>query len=199
MPVTLAKIDTATSVLNEEINTSAVSQEMSVVGLPPGFVEPIDRPIVYIGGDVEGGQPFYQWDREKSAKDFIPVNRFSATLKDIKTIIKNADDEDRRSCKVVMEFETATGGQVAISVGAKTWAAMGIVSGLSGMSSVQLTSEIGLWGRVGRKGVTFINTFVDGGCVRNPDAEELLKESRKDGAQEEAITGLVGEIRKKLS
>ena len=129
MTTTLAKIDTPASAHASEANTSNVSQSMSVVGLPPGFVEPVDRPIVYIGGDVEGGQPFYQWNREANSKDFIPVNRFSATLKDIKTIIKNADDEDRRSCKVVMEFETESGGQVAISVGAKTWAAMGIVSG----------------------------------------------------------------------
>ncbi len=52
MTVTLAKINTPNSVAADEINTSAVSQEMSVIGLPPGFVEPVDRPIVYIGGGV---------------------------------------------------------------------------------------------------------------------------------------------------
>ena len=196
MTATLSSINT-TKVLSDE-TADLITSDMAVIDLPPGFVQPVDRPIVYIGGSEEGGQPFYQWNRDTNSKEFIPVNRFSATLTDIKTIIKNADDEDRRSCKVVMEFQTASGGQVAISVGAKTWAAMGIVSGLSGMSSDQLQGEVGLWGRVGRKGVTFISTFADGGCVRHPDSEELLKESRKDGAQEEAIVGLVGEIRKKL-
>ncbi len=141
---------------------------MEIVAMPPGFVQPVQRPIVYIGGEVEGGMPFYQWDKETSSKSYVDTNRFSAILTDIKCIVKNADDEALRSVKVVMEFITDSGGEVALSVGANTWAAMGIISGLSGLSSVQFKEQLGLSGKCGRKGVTFMNVFSQGGLIRNP-------------------------------
>ena len=198
---TLAKLAT-TEAASATIDAGGTSpaQVMAVVGaMPPGFVEPVTRPMVYIGGETEGGAPFYTWNHDEEKKDFVPVNRFSARLLEIKTIIKNPDDELKRAVKVVLEFETATGGRVGISCGAKTWSALGIVAGISGMTAEQLQGEIGLSGKVGRRGVTFISCFAEGGLVRNPNAEELLKEARADDAQIECVEGLVGEIQAKLS
>ncbi len=196
---TLSKINPATvnaQVITDEV--SEIEQRMELVAMPPGFVQPVSRPIVYIGGETEGGNPFYQWDREANAKQYVETNKFSARLTDIKTIVKNPDDDTLRSVKVVFEFATESGGEVALCVGANTWAAMGIISGLSGMSSDQLSYEIGLSGKCGRKGVTFMNVFSQGGLIRNPDVEEQLKEARKDGVLIEAVEGFVGDIRARL-
>ena len=202
MTTTLAAVPTKTTAAQDEVlemMPTQVEQKMEIVAMPPGFKEAESRPVVYIGGTEEGGLPFYEWNFDEERKDYVPVNRFSARLIDIKTVVKNADDDMKRTTKLVLEFESADGGRVAISCGAKTYSALGIVSGLSGMSSEQLAGEIGLSGKVGRRGVTFVNTFAQGGLVRHPDSEELLKESRKDDAQVEAVEGLVGEIKKKLA
>ena len=200
MTTTLAAVSTTkASEQVLEMAPATVERKMEIVAMPPGFAAAETRPVVYIGGSEEGGLPFYEWNFDEERKDYVPVNRFSARLMDIKTIVKNADDDIKRTVKLVLEFETASGGRVAISCGAKTYSALGIVSGLSGMSSEQLAGEIGLSGKVGRRGVTFVNTFAQGGLVRHPDSEELLKESRKDDAQVECIEGLIGEIKRKLS
>ena len=197
---TLAKLATSeAATATIDAGGTSPDQAMAVVGMPPGFVEPVTRPMVYIGGETEGGAPFYTWNHTDEKKDFVPVNRFSARLIEIKTIVKNPDDEQKRAVKVVLEFETSTGGRVGISCGAKTWSALGIVAGISGMTAEQLQSEIGLSGKVGRRGVTFISCFAEGGLVRNPNAEDLLKEARADDAQVECVEGLVAEIQQKLA
>lgn len=197
---TLAKLATSEAAsATIDAGGASPAQAMAVVGMPPGFVEPATRPMVYIGGETEGGSPFYTWNHEEDRKDFVPVNRFSARLIEIKTIVKNPDDELKRAVKVVLEFETGTGGRVGISCGAKTWSALGIVAGISGMSAEQLQGEIGLSGKVGRRGVTFISCFAEGGLVRNPNAEDLLKEARADDAQIACVEGLVAEIQARLS
>lgn len=107
---TLAKLAT-TEAASTTIDAGGTSpaQEMAVVGaMPPGFVEPVTRPMVYIGGETEGGSPFYTWNHSEEKKEFVPVNRFSARLIEIKTIVKNPDDELKRAVKVVLEFETCS-------------------------------------------------------------------------------------------
>lgn len=199
MSTTLAKtkVSSASAVAMPE--PAAINTEMTVSLMPPGFSEPVNRPIVFIGGEVEGGQPFYTWNHDASAREYVPVNRFSATLMEVKTIVKNADDELKRAVKLVCEFETASGQRVAMSAGANTYAALGIVAGLSALTSEQLQGEIGLSGKVGRNGkVTFVSVFADGQLSRNPDAEELLKEAKKDGTVIELIEGYLADINEKI-
>ena len=180
-----------------------ISTEMTVIAtegaLPPGFQEPLNRPMIFIGGEVEGGQPFYQWNHDESCREYVPVNRFRGTLLELKTVVKNADDAIKRSVKLVAEFQTATGARIAMSCGANTYAALGIVAGLSNLTPEQLRGEIGLSGKVGRSGkVTFVSVFADGALMRNPDAEDLLKEAKTDGDVVPAITGYLNEINERL-
>lgn len=196
MPATLA---------NTKVSDSAISRTMSVVvpaaetDLPPGFTEPMNRPLVFIGGEVEGGQPFYTWNHDESSREYVPANRFSATLLEVKTVVKNADDPIKRSVKLICEFQTATGSRVGMSCGANTYAALGIIGGLSALTAEQLKGEIGLSGKVGRNGkVTFVSVFADGQLARNPDAEELLKEAKRDGTVIEAIEGYCADINDRI-
>ena len=196
---TLANIkstDTAATTIVDQ-GGSAPSTGMTL--MPPGFEDRPARPIVYIGGSEEGGQPFYTWNFDTESKDFVPVNKFSARLIDIKTLVKNADDEMKRAVKLVCEFETASGGRVAMSCGAKTWSALGLVAGLSVLTPEQLTQEIGLIGKVGKRGVTFVNVYASGGAARNDDAVAMLREARDDDNQIAAIEGYVGDIKAKLA
>ena len=168
--------------------------------MPPGFTEPVSRPMVFIGGEVEGGQPFYTWNHDEERRDYVPVNRFSATLLSLKTVVKNADDNIKRSVKLVAEFETASGSRVAMSCGANTYAALGLVAGLTACTPEQLKGEIGLSGKVGKNGkVTFVSVFADGQLKRNPDAEEALKEAKKDGTMIEVVEGYIGDLSANLA
>ena len=201
MATTLASVKSTAPAADTTVDmvpAGSIDRSMAVVAMPPGFVEAETRPVVYIGGENEGGLPFYTWNFDDQKKEYVPVNRFSAQLIGIDTRVKNADDEMKRSVKLVLEFKTSSGGRVAISCGAKTYSAIGIVSGLNAMTADQLAGEIGLFGKVGRNGVTFINTYADGQPVRDVNAEDLLKEARKDDGQIEAVQGYVGEIKAKL-
>lgn len=203
---TLAQVKTAQTAETVTIDGgSSPSTAMTVVAaggaalMPPGFEEAPNRPIVYIGGDQEGGLPFYQWNADEDRKEFVPVNRFSARLIDIKTLVKNAEDPRTRSVKLIAEFETSSGARVAMSTGAKTYSAIGLTAGLAGLSADQLTREIGLYGKVGRNGVTFINVYADGASIRNEDGVALLREARADDVQVEAVEGMLAEIKAKLA
>ena len=199
MSTTLAKTKVSSVSAVAMPEPAAINTEMTVSLMPPGFTEPVSRPIVFIGGEVEGGMPFYTWNHNDNAREYVPVNRFSATLMEVKTIIKNGDDELKRAVKLVCEFETASGQRVAMSAGANTYAALGIVGGLSNLTSEQLQGEIGLSGKVGRNGkVTFVSVFADGQLARNPDAEELLKAAKKDGTVVELIEGYLSDINEKI-
>jgi hypothetical protein len=56
-----------------------------------------------------------------------------------------------------------------------------------------------LSGKVGRSGkVTFVSVFADGALMRNPDAEDLLKEAKTEGDVVPAITGYLNEINERL-
>ena len=198
MTATLAttKVSSASSDVKREMTLMVPAADN---GLPPGFTEPANRPIVFIGGEVEGGQPFYQWNHDENCREYVPANRFSATLLEMKTIVKNADDPIKKSVKLVAEFQTAAGNRVAMQCGANTYAALGMVAGLSNLTPEQLQKEIGLSGKVGRSGkVTFVSVFADGALQRNPDAEEMLKEAKADGAIVQAIEGYIGDINAKI-
>ena len=197
MPATLATINTTATDTTVDVPTSGGSApdvSMSISLMPPGFEERVDRPIVYIGGEEEGGLPFYTWNHADSCKNFVPVNKFSARLIDVKTMVKNADDPQKRAVKLVCEFETASGSRVAMSCGAKTYSAIGLISGLQSLSEEQLQGEVGLYGKVGRNGVTFINVYVDGNRTNGELAVDLLREARKDGVQIEAVQGYVDQL-----
>ena len=86
-----------------------------------------------------------------------------------------------------------------MSCGAKTWSAIGIVSGLAVLTPEQLTQEIGLKGRVGKNGVTFINVYANGGTPRNDEAVNALREARADDTQVEVVKGYVADITDKLT
>ena len=196
----------ATTLAKTKVETTAaitapageVHTEMSLM-MPPGFAEPVNRPIVYIGGETEGGQPFYTWNHDDSSREYVPVNRFSATLLEVKTMVKNPDDDLKRAVKLVCEFQTASGQRVAMSAGVNTYASLGILAGLSACDANELAGEIGLSGKVGRNGkVTFVSVFAGGQLKRNPDAEELLKEAKKDGTIEEVATGYIADINAKI-
>ena len=196
MSKTLATVNTTTT--SQAITPAAPTTKMEVM-LPPGFEEAPSRPIVYVGGESEGGAPFYVWNRDKEAKDFIPTKRFSATLLDVKTLVRNPDDAVKRSVKLVLEFSTASGERVAFSMGANTYAGMGALAGLSALSSEQLAAPIGLSGKVGNQGrVTFVSIYSDGKLMRNVDAEDLLKECRGGDSYLPAVEGLIANIREKL-
>jgi hypothetical protein len=167
--------------------------------LPPGFEEAPSRPIVYVGGEMEGGAPFYVWNRDTESKDFVPTKRFSATLLDVKTLVRNPDDPIKRSVKLVLEFSTASGERVAFSMGVNTYAGMGAIAGLSALSAEQLAAPIGLSGKVGNQGrVTFVSVYSDGKLMRNVDSEDLLKECRGGDSYLPAVEGLIANIREKL-
>lgn len=192
-----------TTLANIKSNTQTVANggeapTMAVTLMPPGFEERPARPIVYIGGEEEGGNPFYTWNHDEDCKEYVPVNQFSARLLEIKTLVKNANNPKLRSVKLVCEFETKSGARVAMSCGAKTWAAIGIVAGMALLTPEQLGKEIGLKGRVGNNGVTFINVYADGGTPRNDDAVNALREARADDVQVEAIEGYLGEINARI-
>lgn len=180
-----------------EIPAPVVDTTMTV--LPPGFDARPSRPIVYIGGEMEGGQPFYTWNHDSSSREYVPTSRFSARMTDIKLIVKNPDDAMKRSVKLVCEFITSSGGEVAVSCGANTYSAMGIIAGLSALTGDQLTRELGLSGKVGKSGkVTFVSVFSDGKLSRNPDSEDLLKEARGTDAYMAAVEGYVADIKDRL-
>ena len=196
MPKTLAKVQSteATAV----VPSGGVRTEMSVI-MPPGFQAPVDRPMIYIGGESEGGPCFYTWNSEESARDYVPVNRFSANLLELRTVVYNPDDKLTRSVKLIAEFQTPSGARVAMCCGANTWAAVGLIGGLSACTSEQVRGLIGLSGKSGKSGkVTFINVYANGDYMRNHDADELLKEAKADGVLEEAIKGYVAEINARL-
>ena len=197
MPTTLAKIDTVETAI--EAQTQDTDRRMTAVVMPPGFEEQPSRPIVYVGGEEEGGLPFYSWNHDTNSREYVPTARFSASLLELKTLVKNADDPKRAAVKLVAEFQTASGARVAMSMGAKTYSALGLVAGLSALDETQLRGVIGLSGKTGKSGVTFVSVFSDGKLMRNPNSEDLLKESRQDDAQVEAIEGLIGEINAKLA
>ena len=174
--------------------------ETTMTMLPPGFEERPSRPMVYVGGETEGGQPFYQWNRETSAREYIPTNRFSARLTDVKLLVKNADDPLKKTTKLVCEFVTASGGEVAVSCGAATYSAIGIVAGLNNLTSEQLSSELGLSGKVGKGGrVTFVNVYQGGSPSRDMSAEDLLKETRGSDDYMKAVEAFVADIKAKLA
>lgn len=196
MPTTLAKVQTPTTTIVEggEVNT-----DMSVM-MPPGFAEPVNRPMIFIGGESENGPCFYTWNRDEERRDYVPVNRFSASLLSIKTVVRNPDNELTRSVKIVAEFQTASGSPVAMSCGANTYSALGLIAGLSACTDAELNSELGLSGRTGKNGkVTFVSVFASSQLKRNPDAEELLKEAKKDGVMAEAIEGYINDINNRIT
>lgn len=200
-PVNLKRTNqmpTLATVSTTDRPSQTVETTMSV--LPPGFEERTSRPMVFIGGETEGGQPFYQWNRETSSREYIPTNRFTAKLTDVKLLVKNADDELKRTVKLVCEFVTASGGQVAVSCGAATYSAIGIVAGLNNLSAEQLSRELGLSGKVGKGGrVTFVNVYADGQPSRDMNSEDLLKETRGTDEYMKAVEGFVGDIKAKLA
>ena len=196
MPQTLAKVKStaATAV----VPSGTVSTDMSII-MPPGFQAPVDRPMIYIGGESEGGPCFYTWNKEESSRDYVPVNRFSASLIELRTVVYNPDDKLTRSVKLIAEFQTASGARVGMCCGANTWSAVGLIAGLSACDAEQIRGTIGLSGKSGKSGkVTFINVYANGDYMRNPQADELLKEAKADGVLEEAIKGYVAEINAKL-
>ncbi len=196
---TLAKVNTQATTIDLPDASSSITSEMTML-MPPGFTEPVSRPMVFIGGEVEGGSPFYTWNHDDSTREYVPVNRFSARVIEVKTIIKNADDETRRAVKLVVECETATGQRVALSCGAKTYAAMGIIAGLNKLTADELSREVGLSGKVGRGGkVTFVSVFSDGKLIRDPNSEDLLKEAKKDDTLVETIESYVKDINENLT
>jgi len=198
MPKTLAKVASSTSTAVVPA-VGEVRTEMSVI-MPPGFTAPVDRPMIYIGGEAEGGPCFYTWNKEESARDYVPVNRFSASLIELRTVVYNPDDKLTRSVKLIAEFQTASGARVGMCCGANTWSALGLISGLSGCDADQIRGTIGLSGKSGKSGkVTFINVYANGDYMRNPDAEGLLKEAKADGVLEEAIKGYVSDINARLN
>ncbi len=197
---TLAKVQTANATTATVIPAiGEVKTEMSVM-LPPGFAEQTRGTMVFIGGEAEGGPIFYQWNSETEERSYVPVNRFTGRLVNVKTVIRNPDDKLTRSVKLLCEFETATGDRVTMQCGANTYSSLGLISGLSACSADQIKGEIGLSGRTGQSArVTFVNVFAEGGRMRNPDAEELLKEAKNDGVMTDAIEGYIADINAKLA
>ena len=192
---TLAKIKTPVVA----VEAGEVSTDMSVI-MPPGFEEPVNRPMIFIGGESENGPCFYTWNRDEERRDYVPVNRFSATLLSIKTVVRNPDNDLTRSVKIVAEFQTSSGALVAMSCGANTYSALGMVAGLSACSEAELNGELGLSGRTGKNGkVTFVSVFASSQLKRNPDAEELLKEAKRDGVMTDAIEGYIQDINNKIT
>ena len=192
MTATLSTIKTAT--VTSAPAAGPVNTEMSVM-MPPGFQEPVSRPMIYIGGEVEGGPCFYTWNKEDSGRDYVPVNRFSASLIELRTVVYNPDDKLTRSVKLIVEFQTPTGARVGMCCGAGTYSSLGLISGLSACSPEQLRGEIGLSGKTGKNGkVTFVNVFANGEYMRNQSSEALLKEAKNDGVMEEAIQGFISDI-----
>lgn len=198
MPNTLATVAPKSGTVSTEmtvIDTAAADANI----MPPGFSEPVNRPLIFIGGETENGPCFYQWDRQSESRNYVPVNRFSASLIELKTVIKNADNELTRAVKLIAEFETPTGQRVAMSCGANTYSALGFVSGLSACTDAELGGEIGISARSGKNGkVTFVSVFANGQLKRNPNSEDLLKESKQDGVMVDALQGYVTDINTRL-
>ena len=193
MPKTLATVATKPGTISTEMSVVGVADEAPL--MPPGFSEPLNRPMIFIGGETENGPCFYTWNRDTESRDYVPVNRFSAHLIELKTIVKNPDNDLTRSVKLVAEFQTASGQRVAMSCGANTYSALGFVAGLSACTDEELTREIGISARSGKNGkVTFVSVFADGALKRNPNSEELLKEAKTDGVMIDALEGFVQDI-----
>lgn len=155
-------------------------------------------PRIFIGANAEG-QPFYAWDRESETRAYQNCRSFTALVTGVRTVVQNPDDELKRSTKLIVDVCLESGQEISISCGAKTYSALTLVAGLSGLTAAQLRGTVGLSGKAGQRGVVFMSVYADGSLIRNEDSEGLLKEARKDDVQVEALEGVVAQIQERIT
>ena len=194
LATTVVKDDrTATSIVAGG-NSPAVTMDLSAI-LP----EAKRVPRIFIGADEKTGLPFYAWDSENESRAYQATRSFTALITGVRTVVQNPDDDVKRSVKLIVDMALdANGMEISLSTGAKTYSALSLVASLSGLTNEQLARPVGLSGKVGQRGVVFMSVYADGKPIRNIDAEELLRESRKDDKQVEALEGFIAEINARI-
>ena len=156
------------------------------------------KPRLFVGADNDGN-PFYAWDSENQSRIHQQARSFTAQVEGVRTQVVNEGTE-KESTKLILDLALeATGECISLSMGVQTYSALSLVAAMSGLTAEELAAPIGISGKAGSKGVVFISVYCNGKSVRNMEAEDLLKESRKDGKQLEAIQGYVAEINDKLA
>ena len=155
------------------------------------------RPRLFVGAD-DNGMTFYAWDGGEEKRVHQKARSFTAIVQGLRTQVLNAG-EQTESTKLILDMVlAATGTEISLTCGAKTYSALSLVAAMSGLTGQQLAGEIGISGKAGNKGVVFLSVYADGKPVRNMDAEELLRESRKDDKQVEALEGYISEINARI-
>lgn len=194
--------------MTQTLATTVVSNNQSALatgGASPSFTMDLASilpeakrvPRIFIGANADG-MPFYAWDGEAEARAYQQCRSFTALITGVKTVVQNPDDDLKRSVKLIVDMALENGQEISLSCGAKTYSALTLAAGLSGLTAEQLAQPVGLSGKAGQRGVVFMSVYSNGKQVRNLEAEELIKESRQNDSQVEAIQGYVAEIQARI-